>query len=205
MRIPAALLGLLLVAGCGVLAEALFDESQAVEKLELLGGEVERDDKLPGHPVIAVSFKERNRFSDNYVHLLESFAHLTRVDFRRAKITDAGLKKLGQLKNLTTLQLVGTPITDAGLKELGGLKNLTTLDLSYTGITDAGLKEVGKLTNLTTLKLAKFSHDALITDAGLTALSNLKNLTTLDLVGTKITDAGVKELKKSLPHVQISR
>jgi hypothetical protein len=42
-----------------------------------------------------------------------------------------------------------------------------------------------------------------VTDAGLKELAPLKNLTELYLTGTKVTDAGVKELQKALPKCQI--
>ena len=90
---------------------------------------------------------------------------------------------LKPLTNLTELDLRNSSqITDAGLTELRGLKNLTRLDLGDdllggTQITDAGLKE----------------------------LRELKNLTTLNLSNTRVTDAGLTELSKSLPSVQILR
>jgi hypothetical protein len=43
----------------------------------------------------------------------------------------------------------------------------------------------------------------LITDAGLVHLAGLTNLKTLYLFRTQITDAGVAELKKSLPNCEI--
>jgi internalin A len=43
-----------------------------------------------------------------------------------------------------------------------------------------------------------------VTDAGLKDLKELKNLTTLYLINTKVTDAGVAELQKTLPKCKIN-
>ena len=45
--------------------------------------------------------------------------------------------------------------------------------------------------------------DIQITDAGLVHLKGLTGLQTLNLAGTKVTDAGVAELKKALPNCEI--
>jgi hypothetical protein len=44
-----------------------------------------------------------------------------------------------------------------------------------------------------------------VTDAGLKELAGLKSLQALDLTFTKVTDAGLKELRQSLPHCRIDR
>ena len=65
--------------------------SKAIAKIELLGGKVERDDKLPDHPVVGVSFATRNNFNDKYLHLLKPIeADLTTLDLLDASITDSG-------------------------------------------------------------------------------------------------------------------
>jgi hypothetical protein len=75
------------------------------------------------------------------------------------------------------LFLTGLPVTDAGLEHLKGLTQLQTLLLDNTAVTDAGLEHLKGLTQLKSLHLG----------------------------GTKVTDAGVNELRKALPHVEISR
>jgi hypothetical protein len=47
--------------------------------------------------------------------------------------------------------------------------------------------------------------ETLITDAGLAHLSGLTKLRSLSLGGTKVTDAGVRDLRVALPWVQIRR
>ena len=67
-------------------------------------------------------------------------------------------------------------------------------------VTDAGLKELKDLTQLKELVL-----NGQVTDAGLKELKDLKQLTWLYLGGSKVTDAGVKELQAALPKCKIHR
>src|SRR5260221_5208354 len=66
-------------------------------------------------------------------------------------ISDAGLMRLGGLKNLHVLSFDGTRITDAGLASVKELTGLVELDLSNTQITDARLRHLSDLTRLQTL------------------------------------------------------
>lgn len=92
-------------------------EDKAVAFVKKLGGEVERDAKAPGKPVVAVHLWNTN-------------------------VADVGLKNLAPLKDITWLNLSETKVTDAGLKELAALKDLQTLFLGGTKVTDGGLKEL---------------------------------------------------------------
>ena len=134
------------------------------------------------------------------VHL-EGLTNLAYLGLSRTRITDAGLMHLEGLTNLTKLTLGNTPITDAGLVHLKGLTNLQTLSLYGTQITDAGLVHLEGLTNLQKL----FLDGTHVTDAGLEHLKGLTKLERLYLYlnRTQITDAGVAELKKSLPNCEI--
>lgn len=119
-------------------AEGIADEAKAIEKIELLGGQIVRSDTLPNRPVVGVSFTTSNRFNDKYVHLLKSFGQLTSLDLLAASITSFGLKEIAELRSLTSLDLCGPEITDAALNELRGLENLTELTLCGTSVTVAG-------------------------------------------------------------------
>src|SRR5438552_2461631 len=90
MRMVLVGVGLLLACLSGA---ARADEASAVKAVENLGGKVTRDDKLPGKPVIG-------------------------VNLGGAKVTDAGLKELKDLKKLTLLWLRDTKVTDAGVADL---------------------------------------------------------------------------------------
>ena len=58
-----------------------------------------------------------------------------------------------------------------------------------------------RLTELRRLKLRRTS----VSDAGLVRLKGLVNLEDLDIGGTLVTDAGVQELRKVLPKLNVSR
>src|SRR3954462_3404784 len=90
-----------------VIAEDTSDESKTIAKIELLGGKVERDDNLPGHPVVGVSLEGSTRFDDRYVWLFTIFHSLQRLDLSDTKVTDAGLKTLPELGHLVELNLFG--------------------------------------------------------------------------------------------------
>ncbi|HEV3445358.1 MAG TPA: hypothetical protein VG099_11995, partial [Gemmataceae bacterium] len=116
------------------------------------------------------------------------------------RITGAGLKELRDLQKLTHLDLSATAITDKGLEELIDFHNLTELNLDAAEVSDEGLKALRHLHKLLKLTLNQ-TH---ITDAAVKDLSQLQSLTVLYLPDT-ISDAGLKELKRSLPATQIGR
>jgi hypothetical protein len=43
-----------------------------------------------------------------------------------------------------------------------------------------------------------------VTDAGLVHLKSLRNLKCIDLSGTKVTDAGIAQLRRALPGLKVS-
>ena len=162
MRFQFALIVIAVLAAPLVVADDHSVESNAIAKIELLGGRVTRDETLPSRPVIAVEFQENMRFNDGYLHLLKSFTSLTSLNLAGSRITDAGLKEIRDLKSLTLLNLYLTKVSDAGLRELVGLQNLTFLSLSNTNITDASMKEIGEFRKLKTLEL----EETQVTDDG---------------------------------------
>lgn len=129
-----------------------------------------------------------------------------------SQVTNAGMKHVGTFKTLVVLDLRGTDVTDAGLKELRDLKNLAALDLAYTSVTAVGLKELKPCRNLTTLVLP----ETLLTDATFASLREIdllhalevmqakdggrptqaSEVTRLQLTKTKVTAAGLAELKE---------
>lgn len=77
-------------------AEDLSNEAKAIEKIKLLGGQFTSSGEAPSR-VVAVSFVGSTRISDQYLHLLKELKHLTSLNLRDVKITDAGLKELRDL------------------------------------------------------------------------------------------------------------
>jgi hypothetical protein len=126
---------------------------------------------------------------------------IVRIDLHGAKITDADLTPLEELRSLRALNLYGTPITDAGLKHLHDVRDLRMLNLNGTQITDVGLEHLHDLANLNELSLL----DTRITDAGLVHVQELKSLTDLTLGGKQITDVGLMRLKglRTLKHLTL--
>ena len=165
-------------------------EDKAAAFLEKLGGQITRDEKLPGKPVISVGLAV-STVNQNGLRELTKLKSLTSLNMDGIKVTYAGVLEIAALKTLTHLSLNFTDVTDSGLKELAKkLTSLTTLEMRGTKVTDAGLKELAILTNLTTLEMGHTK----VTDVGLKELAILTNLVQLRLDGTNVTDAGLKEL-----------
>ena len=115
-------------------------------------------------------------------------------------MTDAGLKELAPFTGLQALVL-GAPGDGRGLKELALLKGLKILILNNEGGDGRGAQGVSRLKELQWLDLQRCLG---VTDAGLKELAPLKRVGgELDLDDTKVTDAGVADLKKALPDCKI--
>ena len=195
MRLPQQLLFVVilgLTTSTAIADEENLDEFKAIEKIELLGGKIRRDDTLPGRPVVEVNFKENKRFSYRYLRLLTPFSELKTLNVSATQITDAGMLEIGRHTSLTSLYIARTEISDAGTKELRHLKNLTTLNLVGNKITDAGLKSIGELTNLERLHIGRSD----VTEVGLKELNNLKQLRELNLANSNLNYTCVKELSQ---------
>jgi len=117
------------------------------------------------------------KFGDAEADMLLPLAEqLTWLDLARTQITDAGLTKIGQLKNLSKLHLQQTAVTDEGLAGLEGLEYLEYLNLYGTQVTDAGLEH----------------------------LKGLKNLRAVYLWQTGVTKEGARALQEALPDLEIN-
>lgn len=134
-----------LFAAAAVLTAAILaadnasDEHRAVQKLELMGATITRDETLPARPVTGIDFQGSEKFNDHYLHLLDGFPRLKTLNFAGCRdITDAGLKEWKAPADLTELSLAGTQITDEGLKGLRDHKNLMFVDIRRTKCTAAG-------------------------------------------------------------------
>jgi len=129
-----------------------------------------------------------------------------------AKITDEGLKTVGEMTRLKFLDLSGTKITNDGLLHLKELKRLTRLCLEDTKVTEAGLENLEPLTALEDLRLylgrsvtdvgaehlsklkslRRVTDNMELTDKGVAALARLPNLEQLELFGDRVTDDAVR-------------
>ena len=80
------------------------------------------------------------------------------------------------------------------------MTNLEILDLASHNVPNAGLEHLKGLTNL---KILNLENNEGVSDLGLVQMRGLTNLRELNLNGTKATAAGIQELQKVLPKVQI--
>jgi hypothetical protein len=137
-------------------------------------------------------------------------------------VTDPGLAQFKECKNLTLLDLEATKVTAAAIKDL-------QLALPRCKITpDSDLRaarwvlgsggQVGIVVDgeqidvlkATELPRAEFKVVSIVlrglpvNDLDLSRLKDLRNLKSLNLERTKVTDAGVAELKAALPNCDIS-
>lgn len=211
----------------------IYLRESALRKVEALGGKLSANDDYPPPPsefgdswfdgVISVVQLSDSRITDRDMVHLKCLTRLQMLLLARTPISDAGLPNLQGLTDLRLLSLDGTQVTDAGLSHLQGLINLQLLSLDGTQVTDAGLANLSGLQNLTTLCL----RETKITDAGLTHLKSMTQLEQLLLSSSqvtdeapvhffstrypraadpdrpRITDAGIANLKRSLPTLQI--
>lgn len=194
------------------------DAPRSIEALVKLGAKLKT---VKGH-VVEVSLQSK-RFKEDDLEALNGLPLLGGLNLYETPLTDAGLRKLKDLKTLRSLNLgFCRRITDAGVKHLKALtlleslnlgfcrnitddgflvlkqfKKMRTLNLSITSFGDERAELLSKMTELENLDL-----DATrVTDAALKNLSSLKKLRYLRLIGTHVTDRGLESLMK-LPRLQ---
>jgi hypothetical protein len=138
--------------------------------------------------------------TDEGMRIVGSFPSLTRLLIYDSPVSDAGIRHLRNLTALRELRLVGTQITDRALAELDAFPELTYLQLRDTRATDAGIPNFTDIAKSDALDVTGPG----ISDAGLKFLHGKSSLRTLDLVNTRVTEDGVRDLKESLPHLDVS-
>ena len=84
---------------------------------------------------------------------------------------------------------------------LKGLTNLSELDLNGTHVTDAGLAHLKGLTKIASLYLTTLRSPT----PGWYISKAWPTSRMLYLYGTRVTDAGINELKQALPSLTIVR
>jgi protocatechuate 3,4-dioxygenase beta subunit len=109
-----------------------------------------------------------------------------------------------KLKKLGLASMGATEITDEALRYVASLPNLEELDFqlekSTPGFTDDGLKHFAAAKKLSYLNLKGSKK---ITDAGLVHFHKLSTLKKLILQDTSVTQAGIDDLKKHLPDLEV--
>jgi hypothetical protein len=127
--------------------------------------------------------------------------NLRSLDLDSTAITDVGLANFRDCKNLQHLRLVNTRVTDSGLAHFQQCKDLASLELNNTPITDAGLAYLRDCRNLRTLSL----FNTQVTDSSLPLLKKWRDLQWLNPSNTKMSAAGLADLQRALPRLQINR
>jgi internalin A len=113
------------------------------------------------------------------------------LDLSRTQITDAGMSDLASQTDLLGLILDGNPkLTDAGVARLGAVRNLRTLSLANTAVSFDAIPNATNWRALRKLSLAGTT----ISDASLTHVAAIKSLERLDLSRTQIRGSGLAEL-----------
>lgn len=176
---------------------------------------------IVGFPLVCLSLRE-TKVTDASLQLLKEKVPTLQTLILRddPAVTDTGLKYLEGVPRLKSLTLRGTGVTDAGMKSLKSLPDLEIADLSLTKVSDAGLADLAGtkiknlwlvrtpitndaikiLANLPELSELNISETA-VNDSALEDLKKLTKLKTLRCERCGITEAGILDLKKSLPQL----
>lgn len=125
---------------------------------------------------------------------LNKSAPLKGLELDECTLTAAGLAGLKSWSNtLENLDMDGAKINDADLIHLADLKALKYINLSNTPITDEGLIHIKNIKSLETL----YFRNTKITDGGLITLKDLPNLKNINVTGTLVTNAGLEGFKQA--------
>ena len=141
--------------------------------------------RLPGLKKLDLS---TTRISDRGLRELRPAPGIADLNLCFAEqIGDEGASAMRNWKHLTRLNLRGTKITDATLEMLGDLTTLEDLDIGFAQLTDVGLDHLTPLAHLR--KLAMGGNK--LTSSGLQFLRQLPQIEYLDLAGAQRTDSGL--------------
>lgn len=138
----------------------------------------------------------RCRLGDENVAKLASLPHL---EMLTCDVGDAALPAIGRMSSLRFLSIRSGRITDPGVVHLRNARNLERLDLSGNLIGDGAAEHLAGLSSLRSLTL----DSTRVTDQGLLALARIQSLQTLDVRRTRVTAAGVAEVRRRRPDLKV--
>jgi len=122
--------------------------------------------------------------------------HLKTLVLRGAYLTEEGVRQIGSLTGLESLSLIDCDVTDEELKGLSGLTNLKYVTLAENPMTGRGLVALAASPRLEWLDLTRcFLHDDAVD-----ALADLRALKFLDLSDNQIGDGALKRLAAGQPR-----
>ena len=126
--------------------------------------------------------------------------HVISVAAIESGLQDEDIQHIVQLSTVQELYLSGNDISASALADLERLPALKSLYLTGIDLSDDGLKYVRGLDQLVVLDLRATG----VTDDALLHFHGLANLRFLDLAGTEVTDAGLRDLSKMHPHLDVN-
>jgi hypothetical protein len=115
-------------------------------------------------------------------------------------VTDQFLDAIrSSLLRIEVLVLCETRVTDLGLHAISESASLRRLVLTSLALTDIGVQQLSKSENLSELVIAHIP----VTDACVRWLCEIPNLQSLTLIRTKISEAGLSEIRRVRPLVRL--
>ncbi|XP_067107645.1 uncharacterized protein si:ch73-173p19.1 [Osmerus mordax] len=150
---------------------------------------------ISGLKLTQLTLPGRHSVTDSGLHFLSRLSLLSELDLTDyTHVTDQGVSELASMTRLKKLSLSNTQVTDAGLPSLRCLQELLELCLDRTAVTSRGVAAlVTCLPHLQVLGLASTQVGDTVVRRGLV---NCSQLLKLNLSRTRITDHGLKYLKR---------
>ncbi|MBL9131565.1 MAG: hypothetical protein JNG86_10220 [Verrucomicrobiaceae bacterium] len=160
------------------------------------------DDKKAADPAVEAALKQVNATGASLMPVAADGKTYRFTALNVAKeFVDSGLDALAPIADkIASLDVAKSKVTDAGLTKIGAMKNLQELHLENTAIGDAGLDHLKGLASLEYLNL----YGTKVTDAGVAKLAGLGKLKALYLWQSGVTKTGVAALKAKLPNTHIN-
>ena len=188
--LPVILLAALSPSACG-----RCDTETALAQFHQAGGVAQWVDRQEGHLMIRRFNVEERCISLKYLPVIAEVKLLTLHGY---DFDDNDLAELARWNHLKGLHLIHNhEVTDAGIKRLASLKRLKQLIMWENKVTD--IETISKLPFLAVLEI----DHCPVTDSGLLSVQQTPTLRKLLLSNTKVTQAALVQLRKSLPLCDI--
>ena len=158
-------------------------------------------EKLPVLPELRDVWLNRTQVSDDGLAHMASMPKLRKLILTGITVKGPGLSHLAKVPTLEYISLKHTGCNDACMPFVGQLTQVTSLGLDDTLLTDEGMQHIESLAaNLDTLWLT----NAEISNRSARHLAELTNVKRMYLSGTKLSQASIGELRKTLPKCKIT-
>jgi len=172
--------------------EADSAQAKVIAEIESRGGQVTRDESLPGRPVYEVVLPYQADFTDAQLERLRVFDNLRVLILGQSHNAESKLTRIPDLGQLQELWLMQMKPGNAFLESLQQLPKLETLTFVRSQVSDANLRSIGKLGRLKNLRLGRTA----VPSASLAHLAGMSQLESLALGDTRVRDADLKHLRR---------